>query len=217
MVRRAGTLLLAAVATAFVARPRAGLPPPRAPGAACVRARRVALLASEAAGKAEEAPRVGLRGWVKKATSFDKADLAKLGVSAFFSYGFVSNVNSVLLLSFTWATYRAANPLISPLSASAVLANPLTWFPLKKAFLAYYVGYYATIGSILRPFRFGVAIALAPTFDRAYTSVQEKLKVPRAVATFLVTMVANVAFSVALLLAAINVFCAALRVTPVPL
>jgi len=34
---------------------------------------------------------------------------------------------------------------------------------------------------------------------------------------FLVTMVANVAFTVALLIFAVNVMCAALRVPPVPL
>ena len=163
------------------------------------------------------APATGLRARLKRATSFKKEDIAKLGVSAFFSYGFVSNVNSVLLLSFTWATFRRANPLVNPLSESAILLNPMTWFPLKKAFLAYYVGYYATVGSLLRPFRFAVAVGLAPAFDKTYTYVQDKLRVPRAVAMFLVTMVANVAFTVALLIFAVNVMCAALRVPPVPL
>mmetsp|Transcript_26392 Transcript_26392/g.79144 ORF Transcript_26392/g.79144 Transcript_26392/m.79144 type:complete len:226 (-) Transcript_26392:26-703(-) len=159
----------------------------------------------------------GLRARIKKLTSFKKKDLASLGVSAFFSYGFVSNVNSVLLLSFTWATYRRANPLLSPLSDAAVLMNPLTWLPLKKAFLVYYLGYYATIGSILRPVRFGVAIALAPTFEKIYGKISEKLGVPRAVSIFLFSMVTNVVFTIGLLLVAVNVFCAALRVAPVPL
>ena len=43
------------------------------------------------------APATGLRARLKRATSFKKEDIAKLGVSAFFSYGFVSNVNSCLL------------------------------------------------------------------------------------------------------------------------
>ena len=78
-------------------------------------------------------------------------------------------------------------------------------------------GYYATVGSILRPFRFAVAIGLAPTFDRAYATLSDRLKVPRAAAIFLVTLATNVAFTVALLLVAVNVLCAALGVAPVPL
>ena len=54
-----------------------------------------------------------------------------------------------------------------------------------------YLGYYATIGSILRPFRFAIAIGLAPAFERTYKKVGEKLGVPRPVSIFLVTMVAN--------------------------
>ncbi len=148
----------------------------------------------------------GLRAKLKKAASFKKGDLAKYGVSAFFAYGFVSNVNSCLLLSFTWATFRRANPALSPLADAAVLANPLTWLPLKKKFLAYYMGYYLSIGSILRPFRF-----------KTYVKISDRLKVPRAVSIFIVTILTNVVFTVGLLLVAVNLFCAALRVAPVPL
>ena len=65
--------------------------------------------AAEASDDAvDEAPApTGLRAKLKKAASFKKGDLAKYGVSAFFAYGFVSNVNSCLLLSFTWATSSA--------------------------------------------------------------------------------------------------------------
>ena len=65
--------------------------------------------AAEASDDAvDEAPApTGLRAKLKKAASFKKGDLAKYGVSAFFAYGFVSNVNSCLLLSFTWATFGA--------------------------------------------------------------------------------------------------------------
>ncbi len=143
--------------------------------------------------------------------------MAKYGVSAFFAYGFVSNVNSCLLLSFTWATFRRANPALSPLADAAVLANPLTWLPLKKKFLAYYMGYYLSIGSILRPFRFAIALGLAPTFEKTYVKISDRLKVPRAVSIFIVTILTNVVFTVGLLLFAVNLFCAALRVAPVPL
>ena len=159
----------------------------------------------------------GLRAKLKKAASFKKGDLAKYGVSAFFAYGFVSNVNSCLLLSFTWATFRRANPALSPLADAAVLANPLTWLPLKKKFLAYYMGYYLSIGSILRPFRFAIALGLAPTFEKTYVKISDRLKVPRAVSIFIVTILTNVVFTVGLLLVAVNLFCAALRVAPVPL
>ena len=64
--------------------------------------------AAEASDDAVDAPApTGLRAKLKKAASFKKGDLAKYGVSAFFAYGFVSNVNSCLLLSFTWATFSA--------------------------------------------------------------------------------------------------------------
>ena len=174
--------------------------------------------AAEASDDAVDAPApTGLRAKRKKAASFKKGDLAKYGVSAFFAYGFVSNVNSCLLLSFTWATFRRANPALSPLADAAVLANPLTWLPLKKKFLAYYMGYYLSIGSILRPFRFAIALGLAPTFEKTYVKISDRLKVPRAVSIFIVTILTNVVFTVGLLLVAVNLFCAALRVAPVPL
>ena len=174
--------------------------------------------AADAGDDAVDAPApTGLRAKLKKAASFKKGDLAKYGVSAFFAYGFVSNVNSCLLLSFTWATFRRANPALSPLADAAVLANPLTWLPLKKKFLAYYMGYYLSIGSILRPFRFAIALGLAPTFEKTYVKISDRLKVPRAVSIFIVTILTNVVFTVGLLLFAVNLFCAALRVAPVPL
>ena len=42
--------------------------------------------------------------------------------------------------------------------------------------------------------------------------LSKRLGVPRAVSIFLVSMVTNVVFTVGLLLVAVNVFCAALRV-----
>ena len=117
-------------------------------------------------------------------------------------------MNSCLLLSFTWATFRRANPALSPLADAAVLANPLTWLPLKKKFLAYYMGYYLSIGSILRPFRFAIALGLAPTFEKTYVKISHRLKVPRAVSIFIVTILTNVVFTVGLLLVAVNLFCA---------
>ena len=68
----------------------------------------VLYAAAEASDDAVDAPApTGLRARLKKAASFKKGDLAKYGVSAFFAYGFVSNVNSCLLLSFTWVIFGA--------------------------------------------------------------------------------------------------------------
>lgn len=145
-----------------------------------------------------------------------KADLASMGITSFFSYGIVSNFNSVILIAFTWASYRRANPLLSPLSDTAVIGDPLTWFPLKKAFIAFYVGYYATVGSILRPFRFGLALALAPKLDKIYRAIQNKLKVSKAVAIFLVTLILNIGASIVLLVTLIYAFSFAVGVPPLP-
>lgn len=145
-----------------------------------------------------------------------KADLASMGITSFFSYGIVSNFNSVILIAFTWASYRRANPLLSPLSDTAIIGDPLTWFPLKKAFIAFYVGYYATVGSIMRPFRFGIAIALAPKLEKLYRSIQNKLGVSKAVAIFLVTLLFNVGASMFLLITLIYAFSFALGVPPLP-
>ena len=101
----------AAFSSTIVARPTPSLPTlslrPRP-------SQKVVLHAADAAADAagddavDEAPApTGLRAKLKKAASFKKGDLAKYGVSAFFAYGFVSNVNSCLLLSFTWATSSA--------------------------------------------------------------------------------------------------------------
>ena len=164
----------------------------------------------------ERRPLAWMKTKLKSMRSIKKEDLAKFSVASIFSYSFVSNVNSCLMLAATWATYRKANPLLSPINDAAVFANPLTWFPPKKAFLLYYGAYYATIGTVLRPFRFGIALVLAPAFDKIYDSIASKLNVPRGVAIFLWTLLSNVIFSVLLLVSAINVFCFLLQVPPIP-
>lgn len=181
---------------------------------------RTPLLMSSAASEGETTRRLGFRERIAKQInalkSKNKEDLASMGLTSFFSYGLVSNVNSVLLIAFTWASFRRANPAISPFNDAAILFNPLTWFPLKKAFLAFYVGYYATIGTVLRPFRFGLALALTPKLDQLYKSLQARLKVSKAVAILLVTLVVNIGASAALLFFSVYAFCFCLGVTPVP-
>mmetsp|Transcript_10688 Transcript_10688/g.34193 ORF Transcript_10688/g.34193 Transcript_10688/m.34193 type:complete len:232 (-) Transcript_10688:277-972(-) len=169
----------------------------------------------------DETPKKGLRArlaaQLDALKSKSKGDLASMGMTSFFAYGIVSNFNSVLLIAFTWASFRRANPTLSPLSDTALLLNPGTWFPLKKAFMALYVGIYATVGSVMRPFRFGLAIAITPKLDSIYKGLQSRLRVSKAVAIFLVTLVVNIGLSVALLVFSIYAFCFALRVSPLPL
>lgn len=145
MLRLAILVVVLCQAAALVA------PPLRRPVALPARPARAAVpeAAAPAKGESQKGLRARLGRQLKALRSKSKADLASLGLTSFFSYGIVSNINSVFLLAFTWASFRRANPLLSPLSDTAVLANPFTWFPLKGAFLAFYVAYYATIGSVL--------------------------------------------------------------------
>lgn len=102
---------------------------------------------------------------LKGSLKFDRKSLAKMGSSMILSYGFVSNVNAGFLIVISWATFRAANPALSPISFETG-ANLGTWVlpALAPKFLAVYGGYYATVGTLLRPVRFAVAAALGPSF-----------------------------------------------------
>ncbi|KAJ1622214.1 hypothetical protein T492DRAFT_1063912 [Pavlovales sp. CCMP2436] len=139
-----------------------------------------------AVSEAEPTPPNWLRRQLAKA-KFDKASLRKLGGSMILSYGFVSNVNAAILIIISWATFRRANPLLSPLAFSAT-----AWFPImSKSFLVTYGTYYATIGTLLRPVRFVVATALAPSFTRVANWLKERLGLSPAAATAVVVLVAN--------------------------
>ena len=76
--------------------------------------------------------------------------------------------------------------------------------------------YYLSIGSILRPFRAALALAVTPKVDATWTRIQERLKVPRAVAIGIFVAVFNVIGAFVLLYAAVSGFCLALRVPPLP-
>ncbi len=163
-----------------------------------------------------KSPLARARSWFASTTSISKDDLMKYGTAGIFSYGLISNVNAMLLVAFTWSTYRRANPLLSPIAEGGTFLNPASWFPLKKQFLGYYAAYYLSIGSILRPFRAALALAVTPKVDATWTRIQERLKVPRAVAIGIFVAVFNVIGAFVLLYAAVSGFCLALRVPPLP-
>mmetsp|Transcript_38453 Transcript_38453/g.93404 ORF Transcript_38453/g.93404 Transcript_38453/m.93404 type:complete len:230 (+) Transcript_38453:3-692(+) len=103
------------------------------------------------------------RAWVRKYAKIDKKQIASLGFDAFFTYGFVSNVNAGLTIALAWGTFCQSSGL-SPLV-------PGQW----PKFLAVYVGIYATLGTLLRPVRMAIAIGLTPKFSKFVTAIQEKL------------------------------------------
>ena len=145
------------------------------------------ILADEAAASSDsEGPIKRIRAWFGKYAKVDKATLAKSGVDAFFTYGVVSNLNAGLTLSLAWGTFSRASGL-SPLA-------PGQW----KSFLAVYVGIYATLGTVLRPFRFALAIGLTPTYSDMISRVRGRLpfrdsnpKLNRSLALFLVSLLGN--------------------------
>jgi hypothetical protein len=119
--------------------------------------------ATEAAADGGESPVKRFRAWFSKYAKFDKDTLAKSGVDAFFTYGVVSNLNAALTLSLAWGAFSRASGL-SPLI-------PGQW----KSFLAVYVGIYATVGTLMRPFRFALAIGLTPVYSKMILLVRGKL------------------------------------------
>jgi len=134
------------------------------------------------------------RAWVKKWASFDKDKLKAMGVDAFFTYGIVSNINAGFTVALAWGTFSKASGL-SPLV-------PGQW----KPFLATYVGIYATLGSILRPFRFALAVGATPIYSTVVARLRDLLPfrssrpaLNRALALFLISFVGNVAGTCAII------------------
>ena len=68
-----------------------------------------------------------------------------------------------LTIALAWGTFCKSSGL-SPLV-------PGQW----PKFVAVYVGIYATLGTILRPFRVALAIGLTPSFSKTITYLQQRL------------------------------------------
>lgn len=127
------------------------------------------------------------KAWIKKWATFDKDKIAALGFDAFFTYGFVSNVNAGLTIALAWGTFTKSSGL-SPLV-------PGQW----SKFLAVYVGIYATLGTVLRPFRMALAVGLTPGFTRLVKALMASLpfyesrpKLNRTLAMIVVSFFGNI-------------------------
>ncbi|KAG8459675.1 hypothetical protein KFE25_003127 [Diacronema lutheri] len=151
-------------------------------------------------------------GWRAMLSKFvpDRALLAKHGWSIFISYGLVSNLNSGLLGSLSWATFRRANPTLSPLGFGT---SQWTSLSISPKFLAIYAGYYATVGTLLRPARFALAVAMAPFFTRVVKTLRERFGLPQATAVGAVVFVTNFVFSSIAAAAVVKLACLTAGVT----
>eukprot|EP00746_Dinoflagellata_sp_MGD_P152826 gnl/MRDRNA2_/MRDRNA2_83911_c0_seq1.p1 gnl/MRDRNA2_/MRDRNA2_83911_c0~~gnl/MRDRNA2_/MRDRNA2_83911_c0_seq1.p1 ORF type:complete len:140 (+),score=14.61 gnl/MRDRNA2_/MRDRNA2_83911_c0_seq1:191-610(+) len=109
-----------------------------------------------------------------------------MGVYVFMSYGLMSNLNYITLLSIAWFTFAKTTGL-SPLA-------PEQW----KPFLLVYGGYWM-IGNFLRPFRIAAAMAIAPFFRSFIAFFRERLKVPNPVAFGVTFFFVNVVMPCSLL------------------
>ena len=78
------------------------------------------------------------RAWLTKWWKFDKDSLKRMGFDAFFTYGFVSNVNAGVTIAAAWYVHRHERHL-------AAGARPVEAVPMV------YIGIYATFGTLLRP------------------------------------------------------------------
>lgn len=108
-----------------------------------------------------------------------KERLAKLGLSALLSYGWVSNMSYAVTLSLSWYGFSKKTGL-SPLA-------PGQW----KPFLAVYAGFYV-FNNIIRPLRFGASVIVAKYFDNFVSFIQNKTKLSRKWSIGVVVFLANV-------------------------
>eukprot|EP01082_Thalassiosira_pseudonana_P003960 g2836.t1 g2836 contig12:891763-892215(+) len=105
--------------------------------------------------------------------------LAKMGLSALLSYGWVSNMSYAVTLSLSWYGFSKKTGL-SPLA-------PGQW----KPFLAVYAGFYV-FNNIIRPLRFGASVVVSKYFDNFVGYIQDKTKLSRKWSIAVVVFLANV-------------------------
>ncbi|GMI48651.1 hypothetical protein TrCOL_g10520 [Triparma columacea] len=120
-----------------------------------------------------------------------KQKLLKLGLAAFLSYGFVSNMTYAVLLSCSYFVFTKKTG-ITPLA------------PGQRAnFLAVYTGFFV-LNNFLRPVRLAVAASFAPYMERVIVKIQKKLNCSRAVATGVVVFLFNVVGTLSAMYAGLN-------------
>jgi hypothetical protein len=126
--------------------------------------------------------------WVK-----DKDDglstrqrLAKMGLAAVLSYGWVSNVSYAICVSIAWYGFSKKTGL-SPLA-------PDQW----KPFLAVYAGFFV-FNNVVRPLRLGLSVAISQYFDKVIAFVERKTKLSRSIAIALVVFLFNIVGTISLM------------------
>lgn len=200
----------AASGTALVAAPAGRPPPASAgvvavaaaaaggAAAVCLRGRRT-LAARRAATKGatgsniEEGPpepgaepaestnrRSQLAAWWRKNAKLDRKRLSKMGLMCVLAYGFVSNVNAMLLTCIS--TYVAMK---------TTGASPLTSAAALRQFGITYGGLYL-VSNLIRPLRISLALAISPAFESFISGLQRRLSCKRWAAVALTVFLANV-------------------------
>ena len=145
-----------------------------------------AVMAEDGAAE-EPPPPLFSKAFFQKWAKFDKDTIKKLGFDAFFTYGVVSNANVAVLVGLAWATFSRASGL-SPLA-------PGQW----KGFVGTYAALYLSLGSILRPIRFAVAVGATPVYTAFVEQIRATLpwkqtrpKLNRTLAIISVSLLFNV-------------------------
>ncbi|KAL3756885.1 hypothetical protein ACHAWU_007726 [Discostella pseudostelligera] len=105
--------------------------------------------------------------------------LAKMGLSALLSYGWVSNMSYAVTLSLSWYGFSKKTGM-SPLA-------PGQW----KPYLAVYAGFYV-FNNFLRPFRLGLSVIVSKYFDSFVNFIQTKTKLSRKWSIGIVVFLANI-------------------------
>jgi hypothetical protein len=105
--------------------------------------------------------------------------LAKMGLSALLSYGFVSNMSYCVSVGLAWFGFSKKTGL-SPLA-------PGQW----PKFLAVYAGFYV-FNNIVRPIRLAISIGVTPYFEKAVATIQRKTGFNKTLSIGIVVFLANI-------------------------
>eukprot|EP00930_Biecheleria_cincta_P087273 TRINITY_DN76521_c0_g1_i1.p1 TRINITY_DN76521_c0_g1~~TRINITY_DN76521_c0_g1_i1.p1 ORF type:complete len:245 (+),score=31.65 TRINITY_DN76521_c0_g1_i1:42-776(+) len=128
-----------------------------------------------------------LTAWWRKNARMDSKQLRKMGLMCLLSYGFVSNVNAVILILL--ATYRAI---------VATGASPLAEKAALKQFGITWLGLYM-VSNLLRPLRISLALGISPVIDKLVNRIQVGLGCKRWLAVTLAVVLLNIVGTIAIL------------------
>eukprot|EP00931_Biecheleriopsis_adriatica_P091943 TRINITY_DN65786_c0_g1_i1.p1 TRINITY_DN65786_c0_g1~~TRINITY_DN65786_c0_g1_i1.p1 ORF type:complete len:259 (-),score=50.57 TRINITY_DN65786_c0_g1_i1:39-815(-) len=131
--------------------------------------------------------RTRLSRWWKKNAKLDSKSIRKMGLMCLLSYGFVSNVNAVILILL--ATYRAI---------LATGSSPLANAAALKQFGIAWAGLYV-LSNFLRPLRISLAIAISGPVDKMVNRIKDGLGCKRWLAVTLAVLLLNVFGTIAIL------------------